>query len=177
MNSCRFLVADVSLLLLVPCKPLFWLVQNVSPIYGLFYLQTVLIVYLAHIGCMVPADSATIGVVDAIFTHFPITDSINSNVSTFTSDLRRMAAVMSNATNKSLVVLDEFGKGTCPVGFHVDCQLMFIHLFPSVINIQGIINTNQQSMSTFSIFIRWKRADIHEVIIFIYDNFGIFVYL
>lgn len=74
-----------------------------------------LVVYLAHIGCYVPAESARIGVVDAIFTHFSLADSVNCDVSTFTSDLRRMAAIVSCATDRSLVILDEFGKGTCPV--------------------------------------------------------------
>lgn len=72
-------------------------------------------IYLAHVGCFVPAESARIGLVDAIFTHFSLSDSVNSDVSTFTSDLRRMAAIISSATDRSLVILDEFGKGTCPV--------------------------------------------------------------
>ena len=80
-----------------------------------WYLQAVLIVYLAHIGCLVPAEAANIFLADAILAHFPTSDSINSDVSTFTADLSRMASIVSNASNKSLVVLDEFGKGTCPV--------------------------------------------------------------
>lgn len=72
-------------------------------------------VYLAHIGCFVPAKSAKLGLVDAIFTHFSTADSVNSDLSTFTSDLRNMALIIAGTTLKSLVILDEFGKGTCEV--------------------------------------------------------------
>jgi len=74
--------------------------------------QTALIVLLAHIGCFVPAKSATIGLVDRIFTRIGASDDLASGRSTFMVEMTETANILHNATDKSLVLLDEIGRGT-----------------------------------------------------------------
>lgn len=74
--------------------------------------QTALIVLLAHIGCYVPASSATIGLVDRIFTRIGASDDLASGRSTFMVEMTETANILHNATDKSLVLLDEIGRGT-----------------------------------------------------------------
>jgi DNA mismatch repair protein MutS len=74
--------------------------------------QTALIVLLAHVGCYVPADSATIGLVDRIFTRIGASDDLASGRSTFMVEMTETANILHNATDKSLVLLDEIGRGT-----------------------------------------------------------------
>jgi len=74
--------------------------------------QTALIVLLAHVGCFVPAESATIGVVDRIFTRIGASDDLASGRSTFMVEMTETANILHNATDKSLVLLDEIGRGT-----------------------------------------------------------------
>ncbi|WP_441002779.1 DNA mismatch repair protein MutS [Pseudocolwellia agarivorans] len=74
--------------------------------------QTALIVLLAHIGCYVPASSAEIGMVDRIFTRIGASDDLASGRSTFMVEMTETANILHNATDKSLVLLDEIGRGT-----------------------------------------------------------------
>ena len=74
--------------------------------------QTALIVLLAHIGCFVPANSAKIGLVDRIFTRIGASDDLASGRSTFMVEMTETANILHNATDKSLVLLDEIGRGT-----------------------------------------------------------------
>lgn len=74
--------------------------------------QVALIVYLAHIGCYVPADRARIGITDRILTRIATRESVSRNESSFSIDLRQVAFAMNFATRQSLVLIDEFGKGT-----------------------------------------------------------------
>ncbi len=74
--------------------------------------QTALIVLLAHIGCYVPASEATIGIVDRIFTRIGASDDLASGRSTFMVEMTETANILHNATEKSLVLLDEIGRGT-----------------------------------------------------------------
>jgi DNA mismatch repair protein MutS len=74
--------------------------------------QTALIVLLAHVGCYVPADSANIGLVDRIFTRIGASDDLASGRSTFMVEMTETANILHNATDKSLVLLDEIGRGT-----------------------------------------------------------------
>ncbi|KRZ32673.1 MutS -like protein 5, partial [Trichinella pseudospiralis] len=77
------------------------------------YLKQVgLLVYLAHIGSFVPASSARIGLVDRICTRLHSTGSINDGMSTFAADVKQVAMATKYATKKSLIIIDEFGKGT-----------------------------------------------------------------
>ncbi|CAJ2513306.1 Uu.00g014250.m01.CDS01 [Anthostomella pinea] len=77
------------------------------------YLKHVaIIVYLAHIGCFVPAERARIGITDRILTRIATRESVSRNESAFAIDLRQVAFAMNFATCRSLVLIDEFGKGT-----------------------------------------------------------------
>lgn len=72
-----------------------------------------LIAYLAHTGCHVPASFAKIGLLDAIFSRMYMAESTYHDTSSFLTDLQQMSKVMMNSTSKSLILIDEFGKGTC----------------------------------------------------------------
>jgi DNA mismatch repair protein MutS len=77
-----------------------------------FLRQVALITLMAQIGSFVPADSATIGVVDRIFTRVGAHDELASGQSTFMVEMNETANILNNATQRSLVVLDEIGRGT-----------------------------------------------------------------
>lgn len=74
--------------------------------------QTALITLLAHIGSYVPAKSAIIGQVDRIFTRVGASDDLASGRSTFMVEMTETASILHNATDKSLVLIDEIGRGT-----------------------------------------------------------------
>jgi DNA mismatch repair protein MutS len=74
--------------------------------------QTALIVLLAHIGSFVPAEQATIGPVDRIFTRIGASDDLATGRSTFMVEMTETANILNNATAQSLVLMDEIGRGT-----------------------------------------------------------------
>ncbi|MFM7080292.1 MAG: DNA mismatch repair protein MutS [Bacteroidota bacterium] len=74
--------------------------------------QTALIVLMAQVGCFVPASSANIGMVDKIFTRVGASDNISSGESTFMVEMNETSSIMNNISDRSLVVLDEIGRGT-----------------------------------------------------------------
>lgn len=74
--------------------------------------QTALIVIMAQIGCYVPAESAKIGLVDKVFTRVGASDNISSGESTFMVEMNETASILNNLSERSLVLLDEIGRGT-----------------------------------------------------------------
>nr|XP_011314658.1 PREDICTED: mutS protein homolog 5-like [Fopius arisanus] len=74
--------------------------------------QTALIVYMAHIGCYVPASSARIGVITNFLMQVPSIKSNSYNASSFLVDLRQVNSILYSSTPNSLILMDEFGRGT-----------------------------------------------------------------
>ena len=77
------------------------------------YLRQIgLLVLLAQIGCYIPADEASIGMVDRIFTRVGASDNLAGGESTFLVEMNETANILNNATQRSLILLDEIGRGT-----------------------------------------------------------------
>ena len=74
--------------------------------------QTALIVLMAQMGCYCPAKRASIGVVDKVFTRVGASDNISSGESTFMVEMNETASILNNVSSRSLVLLDEIGRGT-----------------------------------------------------------------
>lgn len=96
--------------------------------------QVALIVMLAQIGSFVPADAATIGIIDRIFTRVGLTDFTLQGHSSFMVEMIEAAAILHNATPKSLILLDEVGRGTATVdGLSIARSIVeYLHNHPKV---------------------------------------------
>ncbi|KAH8825333.1 DNA mismatch repair protein MutS [Flagelloscypha sp. PMI_526] len=97
---------------------------------SVFLKQVALIQFMAQIGCFVPAESSRLGIVDKIFTRVSTRESVSTVQSAFMIDLNQVSLALRNSTFRSLVLLDEFGKGTLPTdGAGLFCGI--IHHFLS----------------------------------------------
>lgn len=74
--------------------------------------QTALVVLMAQTGCFVPAEMASIGIVDRIYTRIGASDNLAQGQSTFYVEMSELAYILNTATDKSLIILDEIGRGT-----------------------------------------------------------------
>lgn len=74
--------------------------------------QTALIVLLAQMGSFVPAESASIGIVDKVFTRVGASDNLSRGESTFMVEMTETASILNNLSNRSLILMDEIGRGT-----------------------------------------------------------------
>jgi DNA mismatch repair protein MutS len=94
--------------------------------------QTALIVLLAQIGCYVPADQANIGIVDKVFTRVGASDNISSGESTFMVEMNETASILNNVSDRSLIILDEIGRGTSTYdGISIAWSIVeFLHQHP-----------------------------------------------
>ena len=79
---------------------------------SIYLKQVGIIAYLVHIGSFVPADSVRIGLLDKIFTRIHTVETVSVDMSSYMIELDQVSAAVQGATNRSLVLLDEFGKGT-----------------------------------------------------------------
>lgn len=79
---------------------------------SIYIRQIALIVYLAHVGSFIPAHRASIGLTDKILTRIATTETVSRVQSAFMIDLQQVSTAINLATSRSLVIIDEFGKGT-----------------------------------------------------------------
>lgn len=95
--------------------------------------QTALIVLLAQIGSFVPAQKATIGIVDKIFTRVGASDNLSKGESTFMVEMTETASIMNNLSHKSLILMDEIGRGTSTYdGISIAWSIIeFLHNHPT----------------------------------------------
>ncbi len=100
-------------LALSPADGMFWLITgpNMSG-KSTAIRQAALLTLLAHVGSFVPAKAATVGVADRIFTRVGASDELSRGQSTFMVEMTEAANILNNATSRSLVILDEIGRGT-----------------------------------------------------------------
>ncbi|MBQ3214301.1 MAG: DNA mismatch repair protein MutS [Clostridia bacterium] len=112
--------------------------------------QIALIVIMAHMGCFVPATNAEISITDRIFTRIGASDDLNSGQSTFMVEMVEVANILNNATNKSLVLLDEVGRGTATydgmsiawavleyVSQQIRCKTLFSTHYHEITSLEG----------------------------------------
>ena len=91
--------------------------------------QVALITLMAHMGSFVPADSAVIGLTDKIFTRVGASDNLSGGESTFMVEMNETASILNNLSPRSLVLLDEIGRGTSTYdGISIACSIVeFLH--------------------------------------------------
>ncbi|XP_071506743.1 DNA mismatch repair protein Msh3-like [Diadema antillarum] len=113
--------------------------------------QVALISLMAQVGCYVPAESATVGTLDAIYTRMGASDDIFRNRSTFMSELQEASSILSQATPRSLVIMDELGRGTSThdgvaiayaTALHliseVKCLTLFVTHYPPLAELENL---------------------------------------
>ena len=95
--------------------------------------QTALIVLMAQMGSFVPATAANLGITDKIFTRVGASDNISSGESTFMVEMNETASILNNVSNRSLIILDEIGRGTSTYdGISIAWSIVdFLHSHPT----------------------------------------------
>ncbi len=115
--------------------------------------QVAIITLMAHIGCFVPAQSAEICLVDRIFTRVGASDELAFGQSTFMVEMNEVANILSNATQKSLILLDEVGRGTSTfdgmsiawaileyIAQNIKCKTLFSTHYHELTSLEGKID-------------------------------------
>jgi DNA mismatch repair protein MutS len=128
-----------------------------------FMRQVALIVLMAHMGSFVPADSAQICIVDKIFTRVGASDNLASGQSTFMVEMNEVANILNNATPKSLLILDEIGRGTSTldglsiawsvvefISSRIKAKTLFATHFHELSELEGIV----EGVSNYSITVK-----------------------
>ncbi len=115
--------------------------------------QTALLVLLAQTGCFLPVQEATIGLVDRIFTRVGAADELTAGLSTFMVEMIETANILNNATARSLVILDEVGRGTSTydglalawaisehLALHVKCRTLFATHYHELTELEDLLD-------------------------------------
>jgi len=115
--------------------------------------QTALLVLLAQIGSFIPADEATIGLADRIFTRVGAADELARGLSTFMLEMVETANILNNATARSLVILDEVGRGTSTcdglalawavcehIALKIRCRTLFATHYHELTELEGVLD-------------------------------------
>lgn len=135
--------------------------------------QVALIVLMAHMGCFVPADSAEICIVDKIFTRVGASDNLASGQSTFMVEMNEVANILHNATTRSLLILDEIGRGTSTldglsiawsvveyISQHIQAKTLFATHFHELSELEGAV----PGVSNYSITVK----EMEDTVIFLH---------
>ncbi|MBT3319559.1 MAG: DNA mismatch repair protein MutS [Clostridia bacterium] len=135
--------------------------------------QVALIVLMAHMGSFVPADSATICIVDKIFTRVGASDNLASGQSTFMVEMNEVAHILHNATPNSLLILDEIGRGTSTLdglsiawsvveylSANIKAKTLFATHFHELSELEGIVD----GVSNYSISVK----ELEDTVIFLH---------
>ncbi|ARN56650.1 DNA mismatch repair protein MutS [Sedimentisphaera salicampi] len=114
--------------------------------------QTALLVIMAQMGCFIPAKEARIGVVDRIFTRVGASDELSRGQSTFMVEMTETANIVNNATDRSLVILDEVGRGTSTydglsiawavtehIANHIGCRTLFATHYHELVELSELL--------------------------------------
>lgn len=134
-----------------------------------FMRQVAIITLMAQIGCFVPAKSARIGIVDKIFTRVGASDDLSAGQSTFMVEMNEVAEILKNATGKSLVILDEIGRGTSTfdgisiaksvaeyINTKIGCKTLFATHYHELISLEK----EQNGIRNYSVAVIKKGDDI-----------------
>ena len=131
--------------------------------------QIALIVLLAQIGSFVPAEEATLGIVDRIFTRVVAADDISSGQSTFMVEMTETAAILNNATERSLLILDEIGRGTSTfdgvsiawsVAEHIHNQIKAKTLFATHYHVMNKLAEKFPRMRNYNIAVKEEKGEV-----------------
>jgi DNA mismatch repair protein MutS len=115
--------------------------------------QTALLTLLAQAGSFIPAESATIGLADRIFTRVGAADELTKGLSTFMLEMVETANILNNATPRSLVILDEVGRGTSTcdglslawaicehIALHIKCRALFATHYHELTELESLLD-------------------------------------
>ena len=135
-----------------------------------FMRQVALIVLMAQMGSFVPADEARIGIVDRIFTRVGAMDDLSSGQSTFMLEMNETASILHNATARSLIILDEIGRGTSTfdgvsiawsVAEHIATSVKAKTLFATHYHVMNKLAESFGNVSNYTVAV---KEDGHDVI-------------
>ncbi len=134
-----------------------------------FLRQNALIAIMAHMGCYVPADEATIGVIDKCFSRVGAADDLARGQSTFMVEMLETATILNQATSRSLVILDEIGRGTATydgmaiagavvehLHNHINCRALFATHYHELTKLAGRLS----SLSCYTMLVKEWQGEV-----------------